>query len=160
MFYRGMDARDIARQVAGLLNTYNGLARNRHAIDILNSQTNYVVETHGRLLVGAVGIRKLSFHMSEIKHLAVHKKWRRKNVGTFLLKRAIALVETPLVYATIREDNLPSIRIFESVGFSRVGGYNGTGHNVLIFTREIDRWKTDSQTTMPDWKSASYTEAD
>ena len=159
MFYRSIDVREIALQLAGLLNTYNGLARKRYAIDVLNSQTNYIVETHGKLVIGAVGIRKLSFHISEIKHLSVHEKWRGKNIGRFLLKRAIALVETPFVYATIREDNSPSIALFESVGFSRAGEYAGVGHKVLIFTREIAKWKTDS-TKEIDWKSVSYTEAD
>lgn len=159
MFYRSIDAREIAFQLAGLLNTYNGLARKRYAVDILNSQTNYIVETHGKLVIGAVGIHKLSFHISEIKHLSVHEKWRGKNIGRFLLKRALALAETPFVYATIREDNSPSITLFESVGFSRVGEYAGVGHKVLIFTREITKWKTDS-TTEIDWKSVSYTEED
>ena len=159
MFYRSIDAREIALQLAGLLNTYNGLARKRYAVDVLNSQTNYIVETHGKLVIGAVGIRKLSFHISEIKHLSVHEKWRGKNIGRFLLKRAIALVETPFVYATIREDNSPSITLFESVGFSRAGEYVGVGHKVLIFTRENAKWKTDS-TKEIYWKSVSYTEAD
>lgn len=159
MFYRSIDAQDIARQLAGLLNTYNGLAQTRHAIDILNSKTDYVVETHGKLVIGAVGIRKLSFHLSEVKHLSVHEKWRGKGVGRFLLKRADGLCQTPFAYVTIREDNLPSIRLFESVGFSRAGEYSGKGRRVLILIKEIGKWKS---TTTPeiDWKSVSYTESD
>ncbi len=159
MFYRGIDARDTARQLAGLLNTYNGLASKRHAVDILNSNTDYVVETCGKLVIGAVGIHRLSCHIAEIKHLAVHEKWRGKGIGRFLLKRALSLCVTPFVYATIREDNLPSIQLFKSVGFSRAGEYGGPGYKVLILTSEIDKWKP---TTTPeaDWKSVSYTESD
>jgi N-acetylglutamate synthase-like GNAT family acetyltransferase len=156
MFYRSIDAQDIARQLAGLLNDYNGLARKRHAIDILNSKTDYVVETHGKLVIGAVGIHKLSFHISEIKHLSVRKKWRKKGIGRFLLKKAIELCETPFVYSTIRENNLTSIRLLENLGFSRVGGYNGKGHRVLVFIREIAKWKKGS-TPETDWRSVSST---
>ena len=157
MFYRGIDAQDIAHQVAGLLNSYNGLAHKRFAVDVLNSKTNYVVETHGKLVIGAVGLHKLSFHISEVKHLSIRETWRKKGIGRFLLKRAIRLCETPFVYATIREDNLPSIKLFESVGFSRAGEYDGKGHKVLVFIREIEKWKKVSA-AKTNWKLASYTE--
>ncbi len=161
MFYRGMDAQDIACQLADLLNTYNRLAGKRHAIDILSSETDYVVETHGKLVIGAVGVRRLSFHVSEIKHLSVRKKWRGKGIGRFLLKRALGMCVTPFAYATIREDNLSSIQLFESVGFSRVGEYDGVGHKVLILTSEISKWKPTSAPEIEiDWKSVSYTESD
>lgn len=159
MFYRSIDAMDMARQIAGLLNTYNGLSRKRQAVDILNSSTNYVVETHGKLVIGTAGIHRLSFHISEIKHLSIHGKWRKKGIGRFLLKRAISLCDTPFAYATIRDDNTASIKLFESVGFSRVGEYDGKGHRVLIFLKEIEKWRRNT-TPEIDWKSVSYTESD
>jgi len=157
MFYRCIDAQDIAHQIAGLLNSYNGLARRRFAVDVLNSKTDYIVETHGKLVIGAVGLHKLSFHISEVKHLSIREMWRKKGVGRFLLKRAIKLCETPFAYATIREDNLPSVQLFESVGFSRAGEYNGKGHKVLVFIREIEKWKKAGPAET-NWKLASYTE--
>lgn len=154
MFYHALADTEIARQIAVLVNQHNGLAGKRRDIDILESKTKYMVETHGKHVIGAVGTEKESYTLSEIKHLVVHPKWRHQGLGKYLTKRALRLVETPMAYCTIREDNKPSIRLFESIGFSKANAYAGQDHNVVLLTYASPTWKNQqwiNHIWKPDW---------
>lgn len=142
MLHRPLPEYEIARQIAGLLNDHNSLSRKRYGPEIREGSTEYVAETHGKLVIGAVGIRKVSPVLSEVKHLVVRPEWRRKGIAKFILKRGMSLATTPLLYAMIRADNSASLELFQSVGFTRGQDYQAADHKVALLTRNSPTWKT------------------
>lgn len=151
MFLHSLSEEEIAVQVAALLNTYNGLRGKKSANHVQHSQTQYIIESHGRLVLGAVGIDRVSYTMTEVKHLVVLPEWRKRGVGLFLVKRALSLCNTPHVYATVRESNKGSIGLFQKAGFWEAGKYFSQNHNVLLLVRVSPQWEQ----MHPSWKFGS-----
>jgi ribosomal protein S18 acetylase RimI-like enzyme len=154
MFFHGLTDYEIAKQVANLINVNNQLSFKRRSVDVIQSRINYVVETHGKLVIAAVGIDRQSFTFSEIKHLVVRPEWRRKGVGRFVAKRAIELVETPLMYCTVRADNPASVQLFEGLGFTTADQYEADNHEVILLTRASPR--REKKCKNPTWKPISW----
>jgi len=148
MFLHSISDLEIARQIAQLINTHNGLTQKRRAADILESKIPYVVETHGQYVVGAVAISKVTHVLTEIKHLVVRPAWQGQGVGKFLVKRAIPLCKTEVLYAQIREGNVPSEKLFESLGFRKVEEYTSGDHLVGIFLRKVKECLPKSKLVM------------
>jgi ribosomal protein S18 acetylase RimI-like enzyme len=73
------------------------------------------VPDHGR--VAAVGLRRLNWCMTEVKHLVVRPEERRRGYGTRVVRLVLERVRTPLAIATIREDNGSSQDLFRKLGF-------------------------------------------
>jgi N-acetylglutamate synthase-like GNAT family acetyltransferase len=151
MFYFPISHQETARQIANLLNTYNGLALQRTARDILSSKTNYVVETHGKFVIGVAGIQKVSHQLSELKHMVVHPNWRGKGLGPFVARRALRICETPSVYATVRTTNKGSIKALEKLEFSGVHEFPAGNHHLIMLVRAAPK----CQTTRTTWTSRS-----
>ncbi len=141
MFLYGISDQGISTQIAGLINDYNGLAEPKTRAAILQSRTDYVVETHGKLVIAAVGLNKNSYTLTEIKHLVVRPEWRKKGVAQFVTKRALSLVTTPMAYATIRENNIASLKLFEKLGFIHSGKYSTKDHQVILLTKAAPGWQ-------------------
>lgn len=141
-FVHALSQPEIAEQVAALLNTYSNLALQRTSLDIQDSKTSYIVESHGRHVIGACGLHKLTYQLTELKHLVVIPPWRRQGVGRFLVKRAIALCSTPVLYATVRRDNSPSLQLFKSLGFEVGTDYTNEDHGVIFLVRASSKWTT------------------
>jgi N-acetylglutamate synthase-like GNAT family acetyltransferase len=144
MFYFPISHQEIARQVAGLLNDYNNLAMMRTSQDIINAKTRYVVETHGKFVIGVAGIEKVSYQMSELKHMVVHPDWRGKGLAAFVSKRALLVCETPSVYATVRTTNNSSIRALEKLEFLRVHDVPSGDHTLATFLRVAPKCQTST----------------
>jgi len=144
MFYFTISHHEVAQQIAGLLNAYNGLSAQRSGYDIMNSRANYVVETHGKFVIGAAAIQKASYQISELKHMVVHPDWRGRGVGHFVGKRALNICETPAVYATARNNNIASLRTLEKLGFRRVEEFLTGGHSLALLVRVAPKWKNST----------------
>jgi len=88
-------------------------------------------------LVGVVGLYKTAWHTTEIRGLCVSKFVRGNGIGKFIVKEAIKLVQTPLIAATVAEQNTASLKVFSSNGFTVVTSFMHmeTGHNVLLLIR-------------------------
>ena len=149
--YFGISHGSITEQIAELLNANNHLALRRSGADITSSKIGYVVETHGKHVIAACGLEKQSFVLTEMKHLVVKEGWRKKGVGRFVVKRALTICETPLVYATVREDNISSLNLLSSVDFHKAGEYPADGHRVFMLARTTPKWQKS-----PDWKLTSF----
>ena len=153
MFFSVLPDYEAAKQIASLINVHNGLSLKRRSVDIVESRVNYVVETHGKFVIGAIGIERVSFTFSEVKHLVVRPEWRHRGVGRFITRRALQLIENPLVYCTVRENNKASILLFESLGFVRTEQYGTEDHDVVLLTRRSPRW--EKKCSKATWKSGS-----
>ena len=149
--YFTLDHQKIARQVAALINSHNRLFTRRSADDIICGKTNYVVETHGRWVLGAAGLERQGYTFTEIKHVVVHPKWRGKGVGKHLLRRALEVASTKMVYATVREDNENSLKLFESFGFRRSGNYATENHRVILLVRVSPQWEQIKSASKSHW---------
>ena len=154
MFYFTLTHEQISHQVAALINSFNGLSMRRTVGDIQHGKTDYVVETHGKWVLGAIGLDRQSYTFTEIKHLVVHPEWRGKGLAKHLLKRALGIVSTKMVYATVREDNEPSLKLFESFGFRRSGKYAAEDHEVILLVRVSPQWEQVKSASKSHWLDA------
>jgi RimJ/RimL family protein N-acetyltransferase len=141
MLYFPLTHDEIHEQIAGLLNTYNNLGTYRTKFHIQSSKTKYVVETHGKFVIGVAGIEKVSYHLSELKHMVVHPDWRGKGLGTFVAKRALQISETPSIYATVRSTNISSIRALEKLDFVQGHEVPAGDHKLTLLTRAAPKWQ-------------------
>jgi N-acetylglutamate synthase-like GNAT family acetyltransferase len=151
MFYFSLDHPTIAYQIAGLVNTHNRLDSQRSGHDILHGPVNYVVETHGKWVIGVAGLHRQSYTFTEIKHLVVHPDWRGKGLSRFLLQRSLSIVDTKMMYATVRDDNAASLHLFESLGFKNSGGYEAEGHNVILLVKVNPQWQQAKSNLKSSW---------
>jgi ribosomal protein S18 acetylase RimI-like enzyme len=154
MFYFTLTHDKIAHQVAALINCHNGLSVKRTVADIQTGRTDYVVETHGQWVLGAAGIDRQSYTFSEIKHVVVHPEWRGKGIAKLLLKRALGIISTKMIYATVREDNEASLKLFESLGFQRSGDYPAENHRVVLLVRASPQWEQVKSASKSHWLDA------
>lgn len=154
MFYFSLDHPTIAYQIASLINEHNRLEAQRSPHDILQGPVNYVVETHGRWVIGTIGMHRQSYTFTEIKHLVVHPDWRGKDLAKFLLQRALTIVDTKMMYATVREDNAASLHLFESLGFTNSGEYDAEGHNVILLVKVNPQWRKTKSNSKSTWLDA------
>lgn len=152
MFYFPITHQEIAEQIAGLLNTYSNLQLRRNSHSILNSKTKYVVETHGKFVIGVAGVEKVSYQLSELKHMVVHPDWRGKGLGGFVAKRALNICQTPSVFATVRTSNAASVRALEKIGFLKSHEFFSDGNELSMLVRAAS-----CQTKKPS-KSNSFDE--
>lgn len=125
---------DLAGQVAAMLNAYNRL-RARHDKDtVLRSEAKYIVSMHGNRVEGCAAVLREYPTLSRIMHVCVVHEQRQSGIGKRLVARACEVATTENVYASIRNDNVASLALFEKLGFVevRVGVDYG---RVLIYGR-------------------------
>lgn len=136
----------IAAQIACLLNTHNKLTTRYYAERIAESRTKYYPEHYQGLVFGSIGVLRVNFVLSEIKHLVVHPAFRKMGMGARLLKTALRAADTPLLFATIREGNKASLSLFTKAGFSVCHSPAVKGRKINFLLKHNDLY----QTTAPD----------
>lgn len=136
-FYMRLPAENIAQQVADLLNTHNKLYKMHTADTILRDPAKYFLEISGDMVVGCQAIMKEEPRLSKMFHLCVHSDFRRKGIARKLKQAALDNVETPYIYVTIREDNIPSLNLNYSFGFVFVKNILSKDHNVIMLGRAV-----------------------
>lgn len=87
--------------------------------------------------VAAVGLKKLSWFATEVKHLVVKPDERRKGYGRRILRMALERIETPLAVATVRVDNDYWLRTNFEEGFRIVETIGSEGNKVHFLTRRM-----------------------
>jgi GNAT superfamily N-acetyltransferase len=93
------------------------------------------VPENGR--VAAVGLKRLSKFMTEVKHLVVKESERRKGFGRAILRLALERIRTPLAVATVRVDNIHWLRANVEEGFREVETVGREGNEVRFLVRRI-----------------------
>jgi ribosomal protein S18 acetylase RimI-like enzyme len=73
--------------------------------------------------------------LTEIKHLVVHKSFRNIGLGTSLISRAEKLIDTPIIYATIRSKNVASLKLFQDAGFIVASTAKMEDHETLFLIK-------------------------
>ena len=141
MFARVLNDNLIATQIAALLNKHNKLGVHYSKDGILLEKDTYIVETVDRFVVAAVQIKRLSYAISEAKHLVVRTNMRKKGLAKSLVTAAVNRSTTPIVIATIREENAGSIKTFESCGFVCSGKYTTNTRDVLLYMTTSPKWR-------------------
>lgn len=128
-------------QIAKLLNEHNKLTTSYTKYDIRNSgNTNYYPLVFGEVVLGAVGVQRINFLRSEIKHLVVNPAFRGRGFGKMLIEIALKKVDTPLSIASIRTTNERSMKLFSKAGFEKITTVKVRDHEVCLVLRknEVD----------------------
>jgi ribosomal protein S18 acetylase RimI-like enzyme len=87
------------------------------------------VARYGGHVIGMIGVQRTSESAAEVRRLRVRKPYRRRGVGTLLMKTALTFCQHRgylKVVLDVRIDRGPAIALFEKFGFA------------LARTREID----------------------
>ena len=121
-FYVPITNEFFASQIAELLNKHNKLTVVHNTNTILASNTRYFVELVSapaieKRVVGCVGLEPYEPQLSRIKHVSTDPTYRRFGVARRLIDTALANCPTEYVFMTIREDNVGSFKLAESLGF-------------------------------------------
>jgi ribosomal protein S18 acetylase RimI-like enzyme len=117
-----MMTRQVAEQIAKLLNTQNQLTVNYTAEKVLQHQDRYIVEmSQDSLVLGFVEVKKVQWYQCEIDHLSVRPDAKGEGLG----KRLVILAEEKakelaarVVQCTIRVANVGSNALFMKMGYS------------------------------------------
>lgn len=119
-FYVSLSNIEIASQIALLINKYN-LWNTIYTTDtIYKSPATYFVELANSQVVGCASTLIILPTLSKIQHICVMPEFRHKGIATKLVKLAINTINTEYLYMTIREDNIPSLALANTLHFSYV----------------------------------------
>lgn len=134
-FYMTLPAEEISRQVAELLNTHNQLRKHHTPRTLKMARGAYFVDIIAGQVIGCSAIHQENAQLTRQFHLCVHPDWRRRGIARKLKLASLAHVTTPYVYVTIREDNIPSIRLSTSLGFVLVKKDWAGDHHIITLGR-------------------------
>lgn len=134
-FYVSLSQKEMAYQIAALINTHNKLYKRHTERSICRDNADYFVEIIEDRIIGCAGLSQRDTNLCEIKHVCVHPDFRRRGIGKKLVNLAIANCKTDYVYMTIREDNIPSLRMAQSLGFVPVKQHWNVDHHVITVGR-------------------------
>ena len=87
--------------------------------------------------VAAVGLKRLSRFMTEVKHLVVKPDERRLGYGRAILRLALERIRTPLAVATVRVDNVHWLRANVEEGFREVETVGSEGNEIRFLVRRV-----------------------
>lgn len=137
-FYISMTSQEISNQIADMINRYNRWSKIFSASSIMSTNAKYFVEVERSNVVGCVACLAEYPTLSKIHHVCVLPEYRRLGLGKKLVRIAIEHCDTDYVYMSIREDNEPSIRLAESLGFTYVRQDWVIDHWTKIFGRRTN----------------------
>lgn len=141
-FYMTLSAEEISWQIAKLINEYNKLYKNHNAYSILNSHAKYFVEIVGDRIVGCTALQKEGINLSRNFHTCVHPDFRRRGIAKKLKVMAIRNCETGYIFSTVRDDNIPSVKMNLSVGYIFIRKDWSKNHHVITFGRAANNAPT------------------
>mgnify|MGYP001573649315 CR=1 FL=1 len=126
----------IATIIANLLNENNNLPKKYDAGHILNSRATYYPILIGQQVLASVAMDRLSFFMTEVKHLVVPPALRGAGLAKRLLSICLPAATTPYLVATVRTDNAPSLHLFHQAGFMELAEVINDGHPLKFLGRQ------------------------
>ena len=136
-FYVTLSQREIAKQIANLLNRYNRLYTYHTEYSIMSSAANYFVEIAEDKVVGCAALLKEYPELSKSYHTSVLPEYRRKGLGAKLLLTSINNCDTPYVYGTIREDNTASLGLVGKLGWKFIRKDWNIDHYIITMANKL-----------------------
>lgn len=134
-FYVSVSTTEMATQIAELINRHNLWFKKYTANTIYTSLAYYFVELMGSQVVGCASIFKMCNTLSKIQHVCVLPEFRRRGIALKLTNLAIETCDTEYVCMTIREDNLPSLHLANTMLFRRVNKHWFRDHYTITVGR-------------------------
>lgn len=116
-FYVSVSTESMAAQIADLVNRYNQWYTTYTPAAISIMPANYFVVLDIDRVIGCSANIKEYSTLSKIMHVCVVPEFRNKGIAKSLVELAIRNCDTDYVYMTIRNDNIPSLRMANSLGF-------------------------------------------
>lgn len=105
--------------------------------------STYVLGEVDEKLVGYVGIMVVRDEC-QVNNVAVHPDYRKKGIGGTLLKTALSFAKqsgAEEAFLEVREGNDDAIRLYESMGFKRLGirkgYYENNGENAVVMRKDL-----------------------
>lgn len=147
-FYVSLSNYEIATQIAALINKYNKWYVMFSAQAILIGHARYFVEIESNRVVGCASCIQEFGTYTKLQHICVLPTHRRRGIAYKLTELAIANSNTEYVYMTIREDNIWSIRLAESLNFSCARKHWFRDHWTLTFGRRREYVGSKNATIM------------
>lgn len=136
---------NLAIDIAMLLNRRNRLTVDCTPDQVLKNIGEYLIhldpEQPTRLLACA-SHKRVQWYQAELRHVAVQESHVRKGVGRAIVNEAIAACRgmgVPMIQCTIRTDNEPALRLFNSCGFVIRSQFTnpGSGRHVAVLTMSL-----------------------
>lgn len=116
-FYVSVSTGEMAAQIANLINRYNQWYTTYTPATISIMPANYFVTLDLDRVIGCSANIKEYPTLSKIMHVCVVPEYRKKGIAKSLVELSIQNCDTDYVYMTIRKDNVPSLRMANSLGF-------------------------------------------
>ncbi len=104
--------------------------------------SGFWVARHQGQVVGMVGVQRTSDNSAEIRRLRVHSDFRRRGVGTLLMKNALQFCRDKgylKVVLDVRIERAPAIALFEKFGFLHGRTREIDGRKLLDFYLDLYR---------------------
>lgn len=113
------------------------------------SDSRCTVAVQDERIVGFLAFEQI-LDEGSIVEVAVHPDYRRQGIARELIESAIKDNSLKEIYLEVRESNIPAIRLYESLGFERVGVRKGYYDNpkedsvIYRLCRRDDHWSSEN----------------
>jgi len=138
----GEMSKEIATQIAHLLNIQNKLMVPYDAAKVLKHADRYIVKLDDQKVLGCVEVKKVQWYQCEIDHLSVHPEAKRGGLGTALLAEAETKAKQSgvrIMQCTIRVGNEESEGLFKKSGYKATITFTNqeNEHQVAVYQKVL-----------------------
>lgn len=134
-FYVSVSERSMATQITNMLNKYNQWKTKFSVPSIMMTPSRYFVELEGATVVGCASHVREQDTLTKLQHICVLPTHRQMGIAKRLVDLAALHCETDLIYMTIRNDNVSSLKLAQAMDFVYVGKHWFQDHWTLTFGR-------------------------
>mgnify|MGYP001396032606 FL=1 len=121
---RPMQRQDIKRVLEIEQNIFSAPWSEKSFMDAYCAESNiYLVAIKEETVIGYCGLW-VSYETADLCNMAVDKTYRQQGAARELLKEGLRLCKERSVESVlleVRESNIPAIRLYEKMGFARIG---------------------------------------
>ena len=135
VFYTSLTCQEISAQIADMLNAHNKWQSRFTPYAISMSSAYYFVEIVLDRVVGCASLLPISQQSSKLQHICVLPEYRKHGIGKKIVKKVLDNCQTGHIFMTIREDNVPSIRLAQNLGFRYTNKHWFRDHWTLTFEK-------------------------
>jgi N-acetylglutamate synthase-like GNAT family acetyltransferase len=122
-------------EIASLINKYNRLPNLVDKNTLIKSGALYFpVCLNGRVIAN-VAVARLNYFVCEIKHLVVTPEMRGHRIGEMLVKAAVDNIAGSYIVASVRADNVGSLKVFQKHGFQVLCKSQVKDHETILLGR-------------------------